>query len=274
MRAGRAAETGQALQTACMHVLDQDCPVKILVYPRVSSMWGLMSSMGVPSSISSLLTSILASLIPSTSTIDIPIGLGLIGEQRPNTPIPLPCSPDFCRRYRSENPGLLWKWKITTIRWPGSSPRSHSEYSSSMTSVPSTSETLQCRGRSWAPVRTKPMASSSMFILSLPAFAPTRAHCSPSYSMGQEPEDKTCGARALLTLRSLRAPSRTNNVRAHLGSDRGGRSASTHIAVWTAWSLLTDPGRELLTPLPPRPRSRGRTQGVGIGRYESLLVTD
>jgi hypothetical protein len=38
-------------------------------------MWGLISSMGVPSSMSSLLTSMLAPLVPSTSTSDILIGL-------------------------------------------------------------------------------------------------------------------------------------------------------------------------------------------------------
>jgi hypothetical protein len=58
-----------------------------------------MSSMGVPSSISSLLTSMLAPLTPSTSTTDIPTGLGLMGEQVLNTPVSLPCCPDVCQRY-------------------------------------------------------------------------------------------------------------------------------------------------------------------------------
>ena len=40
-----------------------------------------MSSMGVPSSMSSLLTLMFEPLIPSTSTTDIPIGLGLMGNR-------------------------------------------------------------------------------------------------------------------------------------------------------------------------------------------------
>src|SRR5215212_86857 len=85
-------------------------------------------------------------MIPSTSTTDIPTGLGLMGEQVLNTPVSLPWCDDVCRRNSGENPGLRWKLKITTMRWPGSMSRSPSEYCSSMTSVPSTLETLQCRG--------------------------------------------------------------------------------------------------------------------------------
>src|SRR5829696_3029490 len=132
-----------------------------------------MSSMGVPSSMSSLLTLMFEPLIPSTSTTDIPIGLGLMGEQMLNTPISLPSRPDVCRRNSREKTGLRWKLKITTMRWPGSMSRSPSEYCSSMSSVPSTSETLQCRGSSSASVRTKPMVLNSMLIAKPLVFAPT-----------------------------------------------------------------------------------------------------
>jgi hypothetical protein len=79
-------------------------------------MWGLMSSMGVPSSMSSLLTSMLAPLVRSTSRTDIPIGLGLRGEQMLNTPVSMPWCPEVCRSNSGENPGLRWKQKITTMR--------------------------------------------------------------------------------------------------------------------------------------------------------------
>ena len=72
-------------------------------------MWGLMSSMGVPSSMSSLLTSMFAPLVASTSSTEIPIGLGFTGEQMLNTPICLPLYPDVCRSISGENTGLLWK---------------------------------------------------------------------------------------------------------------------------------------------------------------------
>src|ERR687889_1137245 len=54
--------------------------------------------------------------------------------------------------------------------------RSPSEYSSSMTKVPSTSETLQCRGGFSASVRTKPIVLNSMSIPKLLLFAPVPAH--------------------------------------------------------------------------------------------------
>jgi hypothetical protein len=79
-------------------------------------MWGLMSSMGVPSSMSSLLTSMFAPLVASTSSTEIPIGLGLTGEQMLNTPISLPLCPHVCWSISEEKAGLLWKWKITTMR--------------------------------------------------------------------------------------------------------------------------------------------------------------
>jgi hypothetical protein len=91
-----------------------------------------MSSMSVPSSMSSPLTSMFASLIPSTSTTDIPIGLGLMGEQVLNTLVTLPVCPEVCRRNWGEFPGLRWKVKITTMRWPASMSRSPSEYSSAL----------------------------------------------------------------------------------------------------------------------------------------------
>jgi len=50
------------------------------------------------------------------------------------------------------------------MRWPARISRGPSEYSSSMASVPSTPETLQCRGSSWASVRTKPIGLNSMLI--------------------------------------------------------------------------------------------------------------
>ena len=69
-------------------------------------MWGLMSSTGVPSSMSRRLTSMLAPRTPSTSNTDIPIGLGLTGEQMLNTPVSLPVWPDVCRSSSGENPEL------------------------------------------------------------------------------------------------------------------------------------------------------------------------
>ena len=64
----------------------------------------------------------LTPLIPSTSNTDIPIGLGLRGEQVPNTPVSLPVCPEVCRSNPAEKSGLRWKWKITTRRWPASMP--------------------------------------------------------------------------------------------------------------------------------------------------------
>ena len=84
----------------------------------------------------SLPTSKFASLIPSTSKTDIPIGLNLMGEHVLSTLASVPWCPDLCRRNAGENPGLRWKTKITNMHWPARISPGSSEYFSSMTSVP------------------------------------------------------------------------------------------------------------------------------------------
>lgn len=56
---------------------------------------------------------------------------------------PLPGMRGVCRRSSTENSGLRWKLKITTILSPAPTSASPSTYLSSIASVPSTSETLQ-----------------------------------------------------------------------------------------------------------------------------------
>jgi hypothetical protein len=92
-----------------------------------------MSSMGVPFSMSSLLTSMLEAPIPCTSTTDIPIGLSLTREQELITLVFLPTSAGVTRERI-----LGYEGSITTMHWLASKSRRHSEYSSSMTSVPFT----------------------------------------------------------------------------------------------------------------------------------------
>lgn len=118
---------------------------------------GLMSRIGVPSNMSMQRTCSTLSFFFSTSRTDNPIGFGRLGEQMLNTPKALSRFGGVCLNRPREKGGLLWKWNNTTILWPTVMSASASVYWGSITSAPSTSDTVQWRGMSAAFVCAVPM---------------------------------------------------------------------------------------------------------------------
>lgn len=104
----------------------------------------------------------------------MPIGFGLTGEQMLKTPMLLP-SPrrcgGVCRGRLGESAGLSWKLKMTTMRCPGSISASPSSYASSISSVPSTSETRKLRGTFLKSVRANLISSISMLAFDTSLFS-------------------------------------------------------------------------------------------------------